>query len=323
MAYLREDIREDIRTKNRREVLDFLRCLTDRNNVSEHESLVIAWSLIGRHCGADELNLALIQLVDFLGHTHPVISGAAYHEILKLAEDLNRMPMELFKPFWSSVALHVVKDLIARPQRVQQLSELLGISVNDFLLLTQTETIPYLILTRRRDVLLRIAQARGPAAGVQDLWLQPSKNLAAVISLLFIQPSPDPELAAIGLLKDVAPDFTEHDLSNLVRVDPILIACAILKEAAVGQDAKRVQVSQQYFLNSTILIKSRHIKHFVYLLWLRSVNLVANQKQPNLRKPSHHSLRLMFSELCHISRILSTRRLTSSLYLRKYAHSRQ
>ncbi|TLD37485.1 ABC1 family protein [Venturia nashicola] len=239
MAYLREDVREDVRTKNRREILDFLRCLTDRNNASEHESLVTAWGLVGRHCGQDELNLALIQLVDFLGHTHPVISGAAYHEILKLAKDLDRMPMELFKPFWSSVALHVVKDLIARPQRVQQLSELLGISVNDFLLLTQTETIPYLILTRRRDVLLRIAQARGPAAGVQDLWLQPSRNLAAVISLLFIQPSPDPELAAIGLLKDVAPDFTEHDLSNLVRVDPILIACAILKEAADGQDSKQ------------------------------------------------------------------------------------
>lgn len=265
MAYLRQGIREDVRTKNRREILDFLRCLTDRNNISEHESLVVAWSLIGRHCGEDELNLALIQLVDFLGHTHPVISGAAYHEILKLAEDLNRTPMELFRPFWSSVALHVIKDLIARPQRVQQLSELLGISVNDFLLLTQTDTVPYLILTRRRDVLLRIAQARGPAAGVQDLWLQPSKNLAAVISLLFLQPSPDAELAAIGLLKDAAPDFTEHDFSNLVKVDAILIACAILKEAADCQDAKRSQVGHLQRIARTTLMKTRHNKHFACL----------------------------------------------------------
>jgi serine/threonine-protein kinase ATR len=246
MAYLRQSVPDEIRTKNRREVLDFLRYLTDRNNISEQESLVLAWSLIGRHCGEDELNLALIQLVDFLGHTHPVIAGVAYHEILKLAEDLNQTPLELFKPFWSSVALHVVKDLITRPQRVQQLSELLGIGVNDFLQLTQTETIPYLVLTRRRDVLLRIGQARGSATGVQDLWLQPSRNLAAVISLLLIQHSPDPEYAAIGLLRDAAPDFMEHDLSNLVRVDPILIACEIFKQAGDCQDAKRAQVGQIY-----------------------------------------------------------------------------
>jgi serine/threonine-protein kinase ATR len=217
---------------------------------------VVAWSLIGRHCGEDELNLALIQLVDFLGHTHPVISGVAYHEILKIAEDLNRTPLELFKPFWSSVALHVVKDLLARPQRVQLLCDLLGISVMNFLQLTQIDTIPYLILTRRRDVLLKIAQARGSAAGVQDLWLQPSRNLAAVISLLLIQPTPDAELAAIGLLKDAAPDFTEPDLSNLVRVDPILIACEILKQAGDCQDAKRVQVGRSSLSLNKILTET-------------------------------------------------------------------
>jgi serine/threonine-protein kinase ATR len=243
VTYLREDLPEAVRSKNRLEMLDFLKCLTDRNSLSEQETLVTTWGLIGRTCGEAELNLALVQLIDFLGHTHSLICGVAYHEILRLAEDLGRTPLELFNPFWSSIATHVVKDLITRPQKAQQLSDLLGMSVNDLLLRTQTDTVPYLLLARKKEVLQRIAQARGSTTGVQDLWLQPPKNLAAVLSLLLVQQSPDVEQAAISLLQDAAPDFNEAGLSAMVKVDPILIACEILKHAGDSQDAKKAQVS--------------------------------------------------------------------------------
>jgi serine/threonine-protein kinase ATR len=241
-SFLRDTISEDIRAKNRREALDFFKCLTERNNLSEQETLVITWGLVGRTCGEAELNISLIQLVDYLGHTHSLICGVAYHEILRLAEDLNLTPLELFKPFWSSVATHVVKDLITCPQKAQQLSELLSLSVNELLLLTQTDTVPYMILARKQDVLLRIAQARGLTTAVQELWLQPSKNLAAVLSLLLVQQSPDVEQASVALLQDAAPGFNETDLSALVKLDPILIACEILKHAGDFQDGKKPQV---------------------------------------------------------------------------------
>jgi serine/threonine-protein kinase ATR len=244
MSYLRGGLPEDIRSKNRLESLDFLKCLTERNNLSEQETLVITWGLIGRTCGEAELNLALIQLVEYLGHTHSLICGVAYHEILRLAESLCRTPLELFKPFWSSVAMNVVKDLIKCPQKAQQLSELLGISVSELLILTQTDTVPYLILARRNDVLQRVAQARGIATAIQDVWLQPSKNLAAVMSLLLVQEAPDVEKAALALLQDAAPGFVETDLSAMVKVDPILIACEILKYAGDCQPAKKPQVSR-------------------------------------------------------------------------------
>jgi serine/threonine-protein kinase ATR len=243
MSYLREDLPEDIRSKNRLESLDFFKCLTERNNLSEQETLVITWGLVGRTCGEAELNLALIQLVEYLGHTHSLICGVAYHEILRLAEDLNRTATQLFKQFWSSVAMNVVKDLIKRPQKAQQLAEILEISVNELLILTQTDTVPYLILSRKKDVLQRVAQARGIATAVQDVWLQPSKNLAAVMSLLLVQEAPDVEQAAVALLQDAAPGFVETDLSAMVKVDPILIACEILKYAGDCHNSKRPQVS--------------------------------------------------------------------------------
>jgi serine/threonine-protein kinase ATR len=150
--------------------------------------------------------------------------------------------LELFKPFWSSIAMLVVKDLITCPQKAQQLSELLGMSVHEMLILTQTDTVPYLILMKKRDVLQRIAQARSATTTIQDLWLQPSKNLAAVLSLLLVQPSADVEQSAVDLLQEAAPGFSETDLSALVKVDPILIACEILKHAGDFQEAKKPNV---------------------------------------------------------------------------------
>jgi serine/threonine-protein kinase ATR len=244
VSYLREDLPESVRTRNRLDTLDFLKCLAEKNNLLDQETLTFAWGLIGRTCGDAELNLALIQLVDYLGHPHSLVSGAAYHEVLHLADFRGCTPLELLKPYWNSLATHVVKDIFACPQKVQQLADLLGLAVNDLLILTQTETVPFLVLTRKKDVLQRIAQARGASTTIQDLWLQPSKNLAAVLALLLVQPSEDSEHSAIALLKDASPSFAENELSALVKVDPILIACEILKHAGDCPDSKKAQAHQ-------------------------------------------------------------------------------
>ncbi|KAF2398341.1 hypothetical protein EJ06DRAFT_538889 [Trichodelitschia bisporula] len=247
MPYLRENLPRDIRKKNRIAILDVLRTLTDRGNLAEQETLVMAWGLIARTCGEAELNIALIQIVRYLGHTHMMICGTAYHELLRLAEHLGRTPLDLFKPFWKSVAIYVVKDLITRPQMAQQLSDLLGMSVSELLVLTQAETVPTLILTKRGDVLQKIAHARG-SNSVPDLWLQPPKNLAAVMSELLLQQTPDPEQAAIALLHEAAPGFSETDLSALIKIDPILIACQMLKATGECEESRKPQAYRAFKL---------------------------------------------------------------------------
>lgn len=114
-------------------------------------------------------------------------------------------------------------------------------SVPQFLLLTQRETIPFLVLTKKRDILQRIALARAPDTSVEDICLQPSANLAAILALLLVQPTHDVEASAIEILTEVAPAFAKSDLTGLLKLDPVQISCEMLKAAgdeAGGNDSK-------------------------------------------------------------------------------------
>ena len=226
----------ELRQENRLAVLEFLKTLSERNNLAQQDTLVHTWGLIGRTCGEQELVFTLLHLVEYLGHSHSLVAGLAYVELIQLAEDLDRSPLDLFKPFWRTVAINVVRDINSCPQKAQQLADLLGVSVPEFLLMTQTYTIPYLIQTKRGDVLAKIALARGADVRVQDLWLQPKENFAVVLATLLLQPSTDREQTAVEVLQTIVPGFSPTDLSSLVCVDPNPTACEILKIAAIDDE---------------------------------------------------------------------------------------
>lgn len=95
-AFLRSNIKEEIHQRNRIDVLDYVKHVSSRATLGELETLVLAWGQIARSvsfdsqqllltrnraCGEDELNIVLLQLVDLLGHTHPLICGVAYNEV--------------------------------------------------------------------------------------------------------------------------------------------------------------------------------------------------------------------------------------------------
>jgi serine/threonine-protein kinase ATR len=235
----------DISTSNRVSLVEFLRELSNRNNLSEQETLIFAWGLVGRHCGEKELNLVLLQLVEYLGHPQALICGVAAGEIASLAEDFNKSVGELFRPFWRSVAASVVKDIFSCPQKAQQLSDLLSMSVNDLLLLTQAETVPYLTLTKKKDALDRIAAARGADTPVHDLWLQPTRNVATVAASLLLQHHSEGLKTITSLLHELDPDFTAADCQKLIIAEPIHTACEILKANGDSSEIQKVQASTQ------------------------------------------------------------------------------
>lgn len=238
-TFLRDDIASEVRKKNRILVLEFLRELAERGDTAEQESVIFAIGQLARVCGGQELNIALLRLVEYLGHTNALVNGMAYNEILNLASALGKKPVELFRPFWQNVAPAAVKDLLTLPQKVQQLADLLQLSVSQFLLLTQTSTLPFLVLSKRSDVLHRLAFMRGAETPVEHLCMQPSKNLAAIVALLLRQPSTNIEDNVMDLLAEAAPAFKEYDLATLVKLEPILIACDLLKAAAGADQAQR------------------------------------------------------------------------------------
>ncbi|KAF2791318.1 hypothetical protein K505DRAFT_376871 [Melanomma pulvis-pyrius CBS 109.77] len=239
MTFLRDDIPKSIRGKNRMLTLGFLHELSKRDVLSEQETLIMAYGQAARVCGEDELPIILLQLVEYLGHTNALICGMAYNELASIAEAFSTTPMELLRPFWRSIGFAVIKDIHNKPQKAQQLSDLTEQSVNSLLLLTHTDTLPHLVLTKRKDILERIATARGTS--IQDICTQPRRNLAGILALLLCQPVADLEKSAMDALVAVAPAFRENgnDLSSWVKLEPVMVACEVLKSAADQHESRR------------------------------------------------------------------------------------
>lgn len=146
-------------------------------------------------------------------------------------------PQALLKPFYRSIAVSVVQDIHTKPQKIQRLVDFLAIDVDHFLVLSQRETLPFLVLAQRKDVLQRIASARGGDTTIQDLCLSPPQNLAAILAFLLSQPSKDVEASTMRCLLEVAPGLVGDNLASLIKLDPVLVACELLKSA--GDDEER------------------------------------------------------------------------------------
>ncbi|WPG99769.1 protein kinase rad3 [Acrodontium crateriforme] len=245
-AFLREELPEIIRTENRRVALEYLRYLSDRDIASEHETLIAAWGQVARVCGDQELNLVLLRMVEYLGHSNSLVCALASAEIENIASVKQKTVVELCKPFWKTIAVSVVQDLHSRPQKAQQLCDLLEMNVNRFLLLTQRETIPTLVMTRKKDILQRIANARGNETSIRDLCMQPSTNLAAILALLVNMSTTDPEGYTMESLTAVAPDFEDTDFATLAKLEPVGIACEMLKRCGDTDPSRKSRAFRSF-----------------------------------------------------------------------------
>ncbi|KAI9757305.1 MAG: hypothetical protein M4579_003516 [Chaenotheca gracillima] len=230
VAFLAHDPDRPIQYSNLPIVLDFLRRISSTNELALQETCLMAWSQIARVATDDEFNIVLLRLVEYLGHTNPLISGLAYNELLRISDSQNVAPLRLFAPFWRNVAITAVQNLQTRPQITQVLSELLGISISEFLVLTQKFTLPYLVLSKKKEVIQRIAQARNDGSTVGSMCYEKA-NMASILALLFVQESTDIESTVMSLLSEASEEFKSLDMIELARSDPILIACELLKVA--------------------------------------------------------------------------------------------
>lgn len=171
--------------------------------------------------------------------------------------------MALLKPFWRNISFEVFKDLHNRPQKAQQLSDLLETNIDQLLILTQTELLPYLVLTKKRDILERVAAARN--TNVQDVCVQPKANMASILTILFLHSADDienedMENSAMDLLCESVPEFQSTDLQTLIKQDPTLIAFNILKAAAVEEGSKKQRVSNLWLCPLARLMSRRSIE---------------------------------------------------------------
>ncbi|KAJ5806956.1 hypothetical protein N7474_010548 [Penicillium riverlandense] len=228
VAFVRSTLQPDIRHANFVIVLEWLKNLSEKEDIPLHETCVITLCRLARVSDDDEKNLILLRLLEYLGHPNPYVCAVAYNELSKLAQQFALTPAGLFRPYWRTLSVTVVKNLQFRPYMAEQLCELLGMKVDGFLRLTEVHVLPYLVLTRKRDIICRIGASRNEGESPFDVCSE-KNNLAAILAFLLSQPSSNPEAMIMSLLAEIDSAFKGRTLAELVRIEPILIACDLLK----------------------------------------------------------------------------------------------
>lgn len=146
----------------------------------------------------------------------------------------------MFKPFWDTIAIIAVNDLLVKPQTSQLMADLLGKSVQGFLVMTQSFTLPYLVMSGKIDVISRISQASSRDENYV-ICMDP-KNLIPILALLVVQNVADLERYISSLLIATSPVFKEFDVTYLMRVEPSSLALHLLKAAGLADDYKKGRV---------------------------------------------------------------------------------
>lgn len=148
----------------------------------------------------------------------------------------------MLRPYWRSIGFTIVKDVLSKPQKAILVSDLIEHTRNQLLITLRGYVLPILVLTKRKDILQCIADAKRTTIG--DICSQPRRNLAGILAMLLCQDGVDVERWAMDTLSAVAPGFRQpgQELHHLVKQEPVFIACEVLELAAEqgGKDKKLV-----------------------------------------------------------------------------------
>ncbi|GKZ39773.1 serine/threonine-protein kinase M1 [Aspergillus brasiliensis] len=240
-SFVRKDLHHETRRSNFIVILDWLQNLSEKQETPLHETCILTLCHLAQFSNDEEMNIILLRLVEYLGHPNPFIGAVAYTELSGLAQHLSVTPAALFRPFWRTLSVTVVRNFQSRPYMAEQLCDLLGMKVDDFLRLTETYVLPYLVLTRKREVIIRVGAAYKDTKTPFDICSE-KNNLASILAFLLSQPSPNPEESVMSALSEVDAAFSGRSLAELLRIEPILISCDLLKGLGdLGEDkGKRV-----------------------------------------------------------------------------------
>ncbi|CAG8408820.1 unnamed protein product [Penicillium salamii] len=258
VAFVKPDLPMETRRANFVVVLEWLRNLSGKDDTPLQEACIMTLCGLALVSEDEEKNIILLRLLEYLGHPNPYICAVAYNELSKLAQQFSLTPAGLFRPYWRTLSVTVVKNLQSRPHMAEQLCDLLGMKVDGFLRLTEIHVLPYLVLTRKRDIICRIGASRNEGESAFDVCSE-KNNLAAILAFLLSQQSDNPEAMIMSLLAEIDPLFKGRSLAELVRIEPILIACDLLK--SLGDAAEQTKEKFSQALHRLATFVPRKISH--------------------------------------------------------------
>ncbi|RAL13613.1 protein kinase MEC1 [Aspergillus homomorphus CBS 101889] len=251
-SFVQMRLDRDIRHDNFIRILDWLRGISDKKDMCFHETCILTLCRLAELSCDEEMNIILLRLVEYLGHSNPFVCSVAYTELSRLAQRFSVTPAGLFRPFWRTLSVAVVKNFQSRPYMAEQLCDLLGMKVDDFLRLTEVHVLPYLVFTHKREIIARVGATYKEIKTPFDVCSE-KNNLAAILAFLLSQPSSNPEDSIMSTLSTVDLAFRKRTLAELLRIEPILIACDLLKNLGDSSAKKGARFHQALQLLATLV----------------------------------------------------------------------
>lgn len=226
---------------NRITALEYLQALWQSGRVSFQEAVVMALGRIAEVSGDEELNIILLRLVEYLGYPNIYVASLVPGELLRLAQIRSVVNVQgLFRPFWRTLGVVVIKTTKTKPAIAQQICEMLGMQMAGLLQLIEEHALPHLVLNNDLELMQRLADSSNTPLNLFDLCTKQS-NLIKILALLLAQAYPDPEETIMKILLTISDDFGEQDLAGWASVNYSQIAVEMLKataDAGVGKSSK-------------------------------------------------------------------------------------
>ena len=239
----------DVSRQNHSTVLNLLRSLSQSTDARILETVLTTFGQVAETCTEEELNLVLIQLVEYLGSANTLISSLASLEIQRIADALEKTPEELFRPYWRTTAISVVQDLRKKPHKAQLLADALGWTLDHLLTETETHTLPQLVLRGQTEILQRIAKAQGTGASVFDICVK-DQNLPTILATLISQHPSNGEAIVQQCLANVKADISDSEIAQIFKTDPAAIAREVLLITVQSQNDAGEKVRRFCFMES-------------------------------------------------------------------------
>ncbi|KAE8148852.1 protein kinase [Aspergillus avenaceus] len=260
LAFIHRGLDTETRRNNFVMILEWLHSISEKRESSLHETCIVTLCHLAIFSCDEEMNIILLRLIEYLGHPNPFVSAVAYTELSKLAQCRSATPAGLFRPFWRTLSVAIVKNFQSRPCMAERLCDMLGMKVDDFFRLTEVYVLPYLVLTRKGDTIARIGATYKDPKTPFDICSE-KDNLAAILAFLLSQPSPAPEDMIMTALSEIDPAFGGRDLADLVRIEPILIACHLFKGLGDTGEEERVRAKFHRALQLLAVLVPRKSGH--------------------------------------------------------------
>lgn len=149
--------------------------------------------------------------------------------------------------------------MMTAPRKVELVTKILRIKMDDFLLTTQKFSLPWLFLSKRADVLSRITAARKETdAAAVFLAVE---NLSPILARLLVQEVPDKGTFVLEIIRSLSPHFESEckdvTIGDLMKMDSIRLCLELLLIAADGDNKTKNQV----FFSKAVLHSSQMFAH--------------------------------------------------------------